>query len=99
MKKKAHIHCNVCHNIVTVAKKGKHRYFICPQCGVIAYNPVRADFIKNLIMKPAQVGEKALIGTSFLGGGEESTSQPSPHVKPHHCHKSSDKLKLALGVK
>lgn len=39
-RSKKGVYCNLCHQKLTIAKKGKHKYYICPIHGVIAYNPL-----------------------------------------------------------
>ena len=40
MKAKKGVYCGLCHNKLTIAKKGKHKYYICPIHNIIAYNPI-----------------------------------------------------------
>lgn len=39
-KPKKGLYCSKCEGLITIAKKGKKRYFICDNCGVIAHNPL-----------------------------------------------------------
>ena len=39
-KPKKGIYCAKCEGLVTIARKGKKRFFICENCGLIAHNPL-----------------------------------------------------------
>ncbi|MCX6497168.1 MAG: hypothetical protein NTU93_00025 [Arthrobacter sp.] len=45
MKKKGGIFCQHCKAQVQTFKKGKHKLYVCPNCGILAFNPTLAGSI------------------------------------------------------
>ena len=76
-KKKRQIYCS-CGNPVTIYKKGKkHRVFVCPQCGIIANNPLPLAAIAAAAAPSLIEGAINLIGSkkspkTRLSDGEAS---------------------------
>ena len=63
MDKKRQFHCEKCGNPCTIYKKGKkHRVLVCPECGVIATNPL------PLIAAAAPLALKAVKGVGAAVG-------------------------------
>ncbi len=71
--KKRQFHCERCGNPCEIYKKGKkHRVLVCPECGVIATNPL--PLLATAIPTALKLGKKAgkLIG---IGKGKESKEE------------------------
>lgn len=99
MAKKRPIHCAKCNNEITIAKKGKHRYFICPECGIIATNPVPLIPIATRLIGSAVVSK---IGKKVFSRGETehvSSASSSPVRIPHDDDKFSTEEKVRLALK
>ncbi|MCX6497164.1 MAG: hypothetical protein NTU93_00005 [Arthrobacter sp.] len=47
MKKKG-LYCQHCNNSVTIYRKGKHKLYVCPNCGTLAYNPVKLKILQGI---------------------------------------------------
>jgi len=75
-------HCEKCGSACTIYKKGKnHRVLVCPECGVLATNPIR---LPKILRKAANVAQTIPVAGSVVSGLEEfgiiakDTSPPSP---------------------
>lgn len=83
-------HCQRCDNPCTIYKKGKkHRVLVCPECGIIATNPLPllalaagARLAKPLISK---------VAGSFLGGNAPPATSSKAATSTKQITDSLDK--------
>lgn len=94
--KKKLFHCEKCGNACEIYKKGKkHRVLVCPQCGVLATNPL------PLMAAAALPG--LIQGASRIFGGDKE-QQPAAvaqvrQVAPRDSNASLNRIKYALSGK
>jgi len=93
MKKKRQFHCEKCGSACDIYKKGKaHRVLVCPQCGVLATNPISRRKVGGALTGAATgatlgsvvpiigtgIGAAggAIIGAIASGDEDQSTTSP-----------------------
>ena len=96
MATKKQFHCQKCNSACTIYKKGKkHRVLVCPQCGVLATNPLS---FKGALSAAASsipiVGGLASYAVDNIGGKSPKTSN-LPTV-PSHSHLTAFEKALLL---
>jgi hypothetical protein len=97
MAKKKHFHCQKCNSPCEIYKKGKkHRVLVCPQCGVLATNPIS---FKGLASAAASsipiVGGLASYAVDNIGGKSPKSSN-LPTASPIHSHLTAFEKALLL---
>ncbi len=77
MPKKHQFHCEKCGNPCEIYKKGKkHRVLVCPECGVLATNPLPllAGLVAGKAIKKVATKGLGLLG---VGGGSATPREQS----------------------
>jgi len=104
MRKRRQFHCQECGSACEIYKKGKkHRVLVCPQCGILATNPLPllAAAAPSLLKGAVGLGKKAL-GAIGLGKKETAAATTTPSTtiinKYDNLDKynQKDKINLAL---
>ena len=106
MKKRRQFHCNECGAACEIYRKGKrHRVLICPNCGILATNPLPllAAAAPSLIKGAVGIGKKALgaVGLMKKSTPTTTTDTPARQVITNRYdnldkYNSKDKVELAL---
>lgn len=77
--KKRVFHCSKCDSPCEIYKKGKgHRVLVCPQCGIIASNPLPLIVGAGMALAKSGLAKKAIGAVSGLVGGKNESSPQSP---------------------
>ena len=87
MKKKKGVYCSVCESEITIAKKGRKKFYICPRCGVIAHNPAPLIGMALSALTPTLI-EK---GKKLISGKGESAEVGGASPKQKIISDSLDK--------
>lgn len=76
-KRKHQFHCEKCGSPCEIYSKGKkHRVLVCPQCGVIATNPL--PLVAGLVARG--VAKKAIGAVAPLLGGKKEEKKDRPFI-------------------